>query len=167
MPELWTPDQANAERNAGIEVHLRDHIAEGARLERELKQFDPYLEVGFIGERAPAYPGVMPGRWHVIRRNPDGFDTFLPIAGPDGEYMVPSYQMVEELRRRDLHRPGAIEERMKATRDEWERREKSRELFREQARDEAAETYRAAKRVAGDGGITKRKWGKGRVKENG
>jgi len=168
MPEaLWTPEQANAERNSVVEAHLRDQIAEGARLEQELKQLDPYLEVGFVGEGAPAYPGILPGRWHVIRRNPDGLDTFLPIAGPDGEYREPSFQMIDEMKRRDLWKRDAVKERMDAVREEWIRRDKQKELFSEQSRDEAALVYRAAKRVSGDGGITRRWWGKGRVKADG
>lgn len=161
--DLWTPDRANAERNSVVEGTLRDHIAAGARLERELKKLDPYLEVAFVGERAPLYPGIIPGRWHVIRRNPGELDTFLPIAGPDGEYLEPNVEaIVGEMRARDLWRKGAVEERMKAVRDEWDRREKDQELWEEQNRDEAAHTFAAAKRVAGDGGMTKRKWGKGR-----
>lgn len=163
--ELWTPDQADAERNSVIEGHLRDHVAEGVRLERALKQFDPHLEVAFIGERAPLYPGVIPGRWHVIRRNPEGMDTFLPIAGPDGEYIEPNTEgILAEMRARDLHQPGAVEARMKAHRDEWDRRKREQDLWEEQNRDEAAHVFRTAKRVAGDGGLTKRTWGKGGVK---
>lgn len=164
MPaDLWTPERANAERNSVVEGHLRDHIAEGARLERELKQLDPYLEVVYVGERAPAYPGIIPGRWHVVRRNPGELDTFLPIADPEGNYLPPSMQIVEEMKQRDLWKRGAMEARMKAHRDEWDRRERERETWEEQNRDEAAHVFAAAKRVAGEGGMTKRKWGKGKV----
>lgn len=165
MPDLWTPDQANAERNSVVEGRLRDHIAAGVRLERELKKLDPYLEVGFIGDRAPAYPGIIPGRWHVIRRNPEGLDLFLPIAGPDGEYLEPNVEAIlAEMRARDLHRPGAVEKRMKAVRDEWDRKKREQDLWEEQNRDEAAHVYRTAKRVAGDGGMTRRLWAKGKPK---
>lgn len=163
MSDLWIPPaQADAEREALIERRIADTPA-GAALERALRQIDDNLRIVFIGERAPATADCIPGRWHVCRLNPDTVNTFLPIATPDGGYLEPSFRLVEEMKQRDLWRPGAMERLMKMRQEEADRRTKDDALFREQLRDEAADTFRAAKRVSGEGGMTRRRWAKGLV----
>lgn len=164
MAELWLPNdnQVDAEREALVTRTLGDHLAEGRALERELRSLDPYLRVVFITENAPmGVPGVVPGRWHVQRKNPGAPDSYLPILGPDGEYSEPSYKLIEDMKRNDLWKEGAMEKLMQRRDKEVRERQKREELHREQLRDEAKVVHAAAKRVSGEGGMHKRSWGKG------
>lgn len=159
MPgKLWTP--YDEERNAVVERSLHRGIALSKQLDRELKSLDPYLDCVYIGDRAPEYPGLVPGRWHVRRRNPDAMDWYLPITGQNGEYVEPGMWLVEEMKKRDLWNAGTIKDFMHRQRRAVElRKEKDKALEAEQRRDDMAATYRAARRVAGEGGMTRRRWG--------
>lgn len=160
---LWTPYDQEREQVVERQVHAGIYWAQ--QITRELKKLDPYLDLVFIGDRAPEYPGLVPGRWHVRRRNPDTLDHYLPLTGQNGEFVQPGMWLVEEMKKRDLWNEGSIREMMRRqVRASEDRKKKDKALLREQRRDEAAVSVRAAKRVAGEGGMTKRAWGRGRVK---
>jgi len=128
------------------------------RLERELKKIDRHLEVDFIDPEAannPVHmraPGVMPGRWHIIRRNPGAVDSYFALAGPNGEYRDLELAVVEEMKALDLWRPGAL----KAVRDREARavleQKQADETEAEGRVEQTAAALRAARRVPGDGG---------------
>lgn len=121
-----------------------------------LKDLDENLDVQFITNRADANYGIKPGRWHVVRSNPDPApDTYIPITTPDGGYREPDFGVVEEMRQRDLWRTGKMEEFTAPTKPA-----ESKAPSREETLDALVEDSRAAMRVAGDGGMEKRKWGK-------
>lgn len=132
------------------------------RLEKELKKIDSYLEVHYIDSEVAKLPpaqravGVVPARWHIVRRNPKGIDAWFPIMGPNGEYAEPSLQVAEDMKKADLWRSGAMLEMRQ--RQEREAKEKANKEVREreQRSDEVVHAYRAAKRVRGDGGMTRR-----------
>lgn len=130
-------------------------------LERELRVVDDRLRVVFISPRAgelhPRHrgPGVIPGRWHVkLFAHPR--NAYFPICGPDFEYRDPDMAVADEMKKRDLWRPGALEEKRKAEEAEERRRIRQALLESEQREDEVALAYRAAKRVSGDGGEHRR-----------
>ena len=157
---LWTP--LEAEREQAIEWRLNQHVVDGARLQKELKTLDHLLEIGFIGELAPEFPGVVPARWHVIRRNPPPAPhSFMPIVGKDGEYVEPSFQIIEELKKRDLWKKESVVKMMDEYEAQWTRRKKQKDLEAEQRIDVGADLFRAANRLPGDGGMEKKLWGKG------
>ena len=160
MPELWTPTQTHQERERAVEYSLQKHLAEAKALEKELKELDEHLTVVWIGDRAPEFPGVTPGRWHVRRANPGAPNSFMPIVGPKGEYLEPSFRIVEELKANDLWNDDAMRTLMKKHSQRAEERAKTDALMSEQSREETAHLYKAAKRVAGDGGMTRPTWGK-------
>jgi hypothetical protein len=97
--------KANAEREQMIDQHLEA----ASQLTRALKAFDPQLEVVWVGERAPVNYGWIPGRWHVRRVNVGTSDTYMPITKPDGSYMEPHSGVVEEVKKRDMWRNGALD----------------------------------------------------------
>jgi hypothetical protein len=142
------------------------HIAQ--KLTRELKQLDPFLEVVFVGDpRVPDWempPGMHRNRWHVRRTPPEALDTYWPIMGPDGEFMDLDHSLIDRMKAADLWRPGALQEMRDRQEKEARRREAERALSSEQRIDEGAAIYSAAKRMAGDGGLYKRRWGAGRAK---
>jgi hypothetical protein len=172
MDSLWTPpEQADAEREA-----LIDRAASSAPVAIALtkvlrRELDPYLEVVFVGEgveRLPAEsrpPGMVPARWHVRRSHPDYMDMYRPIMGPQGEYEdLNESKLVNDMKAADLWRAGALEDMQKRETADIKAQQRSDALLKEQRVDMGIAAYKAAKRVAGDGGMSRRTWGKGRVK---
>ena len=99
--------------------------AKGHWLEGELRQMDDRLRVRFFGSDH-GVPWIKPGRWHVIRLNPDGAPpTAMPIER-DGDYCEPHSGVLEELRRRDSWKlRGTLAEHMRehqAKKDEARRK---------------------------------------------
>lgn len=129
------------------------------QINRELQSLDPYLELVWIGPNAKRglIPGVEPGRWHIRRTPPGIIHSYWPIMGPEGEYVDPSLQIIEDMKAADLWREGALQELRDRQIREAEKKKKAAELEQEQNRDTAAESIRAGRRVFGDGGLTKRK----------
>jgi hypothetical protein len=86
----------------------------GHWLEAELRQLDDRFRVRFFNSDH-GVPWIKPGRWHVIRLNPDGAPpTAMPIER-DGEYCEPHSGVLEELRRRDSWRlKGSLADHMRA-----------------------------------------------------
>lgn len=133
----------------------------GQPLERELRGLDDRLRVVFIEPRAGELhprergPGLIPGRWHVkLFTKPQ--NAYFPICGVDWEYREPDLGLVEELKKRDLWRAGALEEIRNAEDAEERARLRAAITEGEQREDEVAAAYRAAKRVRGDGGEHRR-----------
>lgn len=96
---LYVPEhvQADMEREAMADTH----IAKGLLFDSYLKQYDPRLELVWVGDRATA-PGLVPGRWHIRRLNEKTLDTYMPLVGPNGEYTEPHSGHLEALKRGDL-----------------------------------------------------------------
>jgi len=130
-------------------------------LERELRTIDDRFRVVRISPRAgELHPrergsGVIPGPWHLnLLTHPQ--NAYFPICGPNWEYREPELAIVEEMKERDLWKPGALEKIRTAEEEEESRRVRAAILEKEQGEDEVALAYRAAKRVAGDGGEHRR-----------
>lgn len=68
---------------------------------KRLQELDPALALAFAGERATG-PGIVPGRWHIRRRNPKGADTYWAITTPDGGYREMSSAVLEQFQAGDL-----------------------------------------------------------------
>ena len=147
-------------------------------LEREqmaerVKSFGPLLDalknhdseivdLKFFGPRAEERDGIKPGRWHVHRRNtPPAPDSFIPIETPDGAYREPDFGVLEDLRRRDLRNSHVWEEKKRQSREMEEAYLHPKSTVTEGELEEMAADLRAAWRVAGEGGLKARKWGKG------
>lgn len=130
-------------------------------LEKELKKVDPHLEVHYIDSEVAKLPpaqravGIVPARWHIVRRNPKGIDAWFPIMGPNGEYAEPALAVAESMKRADLWRKGALLELRERQEKEAKRKAAEELLLSEQRKDEVRHNYEAAKRTRGDGGLTK------------
>lgn len=134
----------------------------GRGLDAALKALDPALSCVFV--RPDIHEDALPvnavrGRWHVRRNNPAPHaPTYIPILAPGGGYREPDSGVLDELRKRDLRRPEVMQEVLARGRNKADA--KGKELKAEQRRDEMVSDFRAAKRVAGDGGLKKKKWAK-------
>lgn len=142
------------------------------KLTAELKAMDPSIEgVVFISDRVAdldpedSAPGVVPGRWHVAvnARDPREPMMFWPLCGPEGEYADPNMKLVEDMKAADLWRPGALTELRQRHEREHQEAENAKQTEREARIEHGAHIFRAAKRVAGEGGMRKKLWAKGLV----
>ncbi len=77
---------------------------------RELKQLDERLELIKAREDA-SVAGLTPGFWHVMRHNPDGPPSLLPLTGDHGEFVEPTSRMLDLLRSGDLQNERAMRAR--------------------------------------------------------
>lgn len=147
--------KANYERAEMVDTQMKAAFS----LYHALQAMDERLDLVFITDRADAEFGVKPGRWHVVRKNdPPAPDSYMPIETPDGKYMEPHSGVLRDLDQRDLWRRGM-------PKPHYDKPAAFREPQRDEGMvDELASDLRAGARVAGDGGLTKRMWGRGRPK---
>lgn len=155
---LWLPQSVVAdELNAARERFAEEQIAHAQYWTRELQKLDRYLSLVFISDQADE-PGLVPGRWHIRRKPPTGLAWYWPIVREDGGYREMHSGDLDALKQSDLQNSMVLRDRKAFKRkvELAQRRAKDRE--REQRMDQFREDFRAAKRVAGDGGLTKRRF---------
>jgi hypothetical protein len=158
---LLPPDiRANIERDEAVETQL----GLARQFNRELKKISSRLDLVWVNERADAIYGWIPGRWHIRVRGSETVDTYRPIVTETGGYREPSLYDLEALKRDDLQNPrSGAWERLDPDGEQMKKdTERSRRLAAEQRRDEIAENSAAIFRLPGEGGMTKRLWGKGK-----
>jgi len=133
----------------------------GRALERELKTLDPQLRVVFVGDIPSEYfsPGMVRNRWHILKEGEfeNQLDHYLPIVGPDLEYREPEMQIVEDMKKADLWKDGALERLFAERERQVKAKEAAAKLKKEQIADEFALAFRSAKRVKGDEKLLKEK----------
>lgn len=153
MPsDLWLPyqerkgvrdfrEQVNAETMEQVDVELRNQVIHVRQLVEHLREFDPYLDIGYVG--ACDHPQLVPHRWHLIRRNPDAHTTALPITGPSGEYVEPGSEVYDLVQRMDMQN-GRVRSDMERRRiEEQKEKERAQERKRNELREEIAERLKA------------------------
>lgn len=153
MSELLVVETKASAMNR-LRAELVRSSEQGRALERELKTLDPQLRVVFVGDIPPEHfsPGMVRNRWHILKEgeHENQLDHYLPIVGPGLEYREPELRIVEDMKKADLWRDGALE-RLFAERERQVRaKEAEATLKKEQIADEFAVAFRAAKRVKGD-----------------
>lgn len=160
-PYGLVPDHIKANYHA--EEMAERHYRQAGALLMALRNFDPEIvDIKFFGERADDRYGIHPGRWHIHRRNtPPAPDSFIPIETPDGGYREPDSGVLEELRARDLHNRNVWEDIVREHRAKKPASLKEPDFTDHGEVEEIAHDVRAATRVAGEGGMHKRKWGRG------
>lgn len=108
-----------------LERDIRKGRSHLVALDKELKQLDPYLELVLASPRATD-PALIPGAWHVVRHNPIGMDSYLPITDDDGFPIEPHFGVLDWLRERDLQDSRVLDaitlERAEASRERQRRR---------------------------------------------
>lgn len=159
MSGLWVPESVQAEElNAARERFAEEQIAHARYWTRELQKLDRYLSLVFISDQANE-PGLVPGRWHIRRKPPTGVHWYWPIVREeDGGYREMHSGDLDALRDSDLQNSMVIRDRERFQRKLEAVKQRAREREREQRMDQFREDFRAAKRVAGDGGLTKRRF---------
>jgi hypothetical protein len=153
VPGVWLPpkvshrlEQERMAEYARLAV-LTSHHAQMADFNRDLKQIDPYLELVKCKEHIEPGSPLKPGYWHIIRHNPGAPPSIMVIEGPDGEFVEPTSQIFEMLKRSDLQNP-AVEYRRKQREREMDlARERREAREREERNDEVRERYLAGTRA--------------------
>ena len=149
--------RANIEMDEMVERTRQRAVA----LDKALKQLDHRLSVIYVKEGAPASYGMKPGFFHVRRQNdPPAANTYWPIQTPEGGFREPDSGVLHELEARDMWKredlipkPDVPHYMKEPTRDET--------LAAEQRKDELKADLAAGRRVAGEGGLRKRRWARG------
>lgn len=132
-------------------------------LDRALKAKDPNLGLVFIKPDIEEWDlpvGAVAGRWHLQYKAPEFISTYIPIVGPNGSYRDPASDILDMADRGDLRKPEIFRQVIEAGERKRAAKAKAAELEAEQRRDELRTDFSAAKRVAGEGGLHKRKWAK-------
>lgn len=144
------------------EEYVEQQASAGRSISEALTALDPYLDLVFIRHGAAPEilpPGAVAGRWHV--RNKRGpIPSFSPITDPKGGYREPTPRILEELAERDMGRREVRDAVYQRPHRERLKEQHAKALEDEQRRDELVADLKTGWRVAGDGGLRKRKWGK-------
>jgi hypothetical protein len=164
MPDLLVPSHlaqqeaaSTQEINAAMERQSVTDIAEALRWTEELRHIDPSLEVIWVPEQATEYDH--PARWHIRKKIPGDVDEWWPLLGPGGCYRAPGMWLLEgpdSLSANDMWNPRVHRTKREARAKFREAKKRAQEREAEQRQDEMAVAYRAAKRIKGDAGLTKR-----------
>jgi hypothetical protein len=153
MSDLWLPpqqqagvrdfrQQVDAETMEQVDMELRNQVLHVHQLVQHLREFDPYLDVGFVGENVD-HPQAQPNRWHLIRRNPDAPVTLTAITGPNGEYVEPGSGVYELVQRMDLQNNRVRSDMERRRLEEQREKERTQERKREEMREEVADRIKA------------------------
>jgi hypothetical protein len=140
-------------------------IAEAARWTDELRRIDPSLEVAWVPEQATEFDN--PGRWHLRKRIPGSFDEWWPLltdakdvaagrAREVGAYKAPGPWLLETLTANDMWNPRVHRSKQEARAKFREAKRRAKVTEAEQRQDEMALANRAARRIRGDSGMTRR-----------
>jgi hypothetical protein len=147
MPDLLLP--AAVERENLIAKAELEHARHVEQFNKVLRDIDPRLELVYIdqppGVTVGPPPGMVWNRWHVQITSPErDVPEFLPITGPNGEFMEPHSGVFEQLR--ETYTGSSDGQRRFRLRklEEARQREKAAEAGRAEMREELQLRMKAA-----------------------
>lgn len=92
----------------------------------ELRKIDPHLELVRASPNA-TLPGLKPGYYHVVRRNPSAPVSVEVLEGPNGEFVEPGSNVFDMLERSDMWSERAMKIRQKKELDTARSRARQKE----------------------------------------
>lgn len=120
MSNLWIPPTVSRELQEKTRANDAELLSmfhtDGGILTfwtRALKRIDPRLSLAQAKENAEG-PGIRPGYYHVLRRNEGAPMWRMPLCGPNGEFIEPTEQMLQDLEASDLQNGRAVHDRQRA-----------------------------------------------------
>lgn len=129
IPGEYLEETAAHAAEVEMMVALRDELDS---YNKELKQIDPDLELVWAPENVTA-PGLSPGRFHVLRRNPPPAPPLLiPLEHEDGSFREPGSWMYDMLRKADLWNDRAQADRKRVQEEITRQRAKRKQEEREE-----------------------------------
>src|SRR5688572_18024936 len=146
----WIPDSTarqykdmRGQYGAELGAMLESGSAVTEEWNRVLYQIDPDLRLVRAKENAD-HPGLTPGLYDVLRRNPLGAPTLCSVSGPNGEFNDPDSSLLDALRRMDLWNGRAQRDQARANEELDRQKARQKEREREERQDEIAERWKAA-----------------------
>jgi hypothetical protein len=116
------------------------------RWDKELSRLDPLLEMVRARDCFVVGTPLLPGHYHVIRRNEGAPPSVIPIRGPEG-FIYPPGRLLEQLKTMDLQDARVERMRERVQRSLEERAERDRERVREERQREILERWWATSRT--------------------
>lgn len=89
------------------------------------------------------FPGILPGLYHVLRRNSLGAPSIIPVER-DGQFVEPDSSMLQMLAEGDLWNDRVAKDRRHAMEELDRQTARRKEREREERHDEIAERWKAA-----------------------
>ena len=112
-----------------------------------LKEIDFRLSLEFVGRVDGHEVGVVPYRWHLVRANEKGPDTYMALTsaglGVDGEFREMADDVLQALKAGDLWDPAVRREAEIRARRKAESQERAKETRKEARVDDLALNIRA------------------------
>lgn len=153
---LFVPESVEAQQiNAEIEQQIDAQIEEATHWNRELQRIDPGLSLIWSPPQVEDTE-LKPGRFMIRKKVPGSVDAFIPLEGPEGQYREPGVWMLEMLAANDMWNDRRRHERDEIKRKLGEAKARAYATEKEQRLDESELAVRAAKRLRGPEGFTKR-----------
>jgi hypothetical protein len=120
----------------------------GRQWTEEIKRIDPTLEVVRAKDNATD-PDLIPGRWYILKHIPGSVDAYIELPKPPGTWLY------GWLSANDMWNPRVHRSKKEAAEKLRAAKVRARKLEAEQRTDHMAEAVRAARRMRGDGGLTR------------
>lgn len=145
VPE-WV--QRNEQQRNRLEARAESvrHNSDWKRWNSLLRDVDPRLSYIFVPMLEDPPAGVVLLRWHVVRVNEAGPDTYWPLLADDGGYREITDRDVEDWKGRDLWNPAVRHEIATRQRRRGESKERAKQTRREGRVDELASNINALNR---------------------
>jgi hypothetical protein len=157
MTELYLPPSALRDLRLEREAQTLEFV-ETARQSAVCREFDPLLQridpllsMVFCREPAPhavVAAGARPGRYNVLRESHNGGPrSFMPIVGPNGEFVEPTSRVFETLKSMDSWNPAVQRERREREESIEKARAKREADELREANEDVLERYKAVSRA--------------------
>lgn len=142
VPEWVARNERSRQRLEAL-AESSKHNHEWKRWNVLLRDIDPRLSYVFMPALDQPPVGATALRWHVVRVNETGLDTYWPLLADDGGYREITDRDFEDFKGRDLWNPAVRREVEVRQRRRREASERAKDLRREQRRFELASNVRA------------------------
>lgn len=143
-----------AAANAAMVRQVQEDAAEARYWNEELKRIDPTLSLVFVPANATEFDHR--DCWQLRKEIPGEYDEYWPLLTDEGGYKAPGSWLLDALTANDMWNPRVHRSRQEAKAKHREAKRRAKEREAEQRQDEMALAHRAAKRLKGDSGFTKR-----------
>lgn len=138
---LVVPDHVAV--NLQRDVQVDEMIGRAQGHNRMLQEVDPRLSLVW-GKEGADDPAIVPGRWHLRRRNDaPAPDSYIAIVGDDGGFREFDSGVLREMEQRNLWNPAVFNQIAGRQRRESLAQERADELRREQRVYELARNIKA------------------------
>lgn len=111
--------------------------------DRELKRLDPLLEMVRAPEQQIIGTPLVPGHYHLIRRNQGAPVSVTPVSGPGGEFVEPPGRLLEQIKSTDLWDVNVTRMRERIRDAEESRRERQKEANRTDRQERIVDHFKA------------------------